>query len=130
MTTRVTGEFRPLGNGIAVNNMEFGEVKTTSGLIITSDDGKARGVHPRWGQVTHVGPDQQDVKVDQYVLVAHGRWSRGFELNGETLRTVDPKDVLGVQDDEPQAIYKPSLGHQTQAYQGEVGVGKLDVSGT
>lgn len=130
MTTRVTGEFRPLGNGIAVHNMEFGEVKTASGLIITSDDGKTRGVHPRWGQVTHVGPDQQDVKVDQYVLVAHGRWSRGFELNGVTLRTVDPNDVLGVQDDEPQAIYNPSLGHQTQAYQGEVGVGKLDVSGT
>lgn len=127
MTTRVTGEFRPLGNGIAVNNMEFGEVKTASGLILTSDDGKTRGVHPRWGQVTHVGPDQQDVKVGQYILVAHGRWSRGFELNGETLRTVDPKDVLGVQDEQPQVIYNPSLGHQTQSYQGEVGVGKLDV---
>ena len=130
MTTGITGGFRPLGNGIAVQNMEFGEVKTASVLILTSDNGKARGVHPRWGQVTHVGPDQQDVKVGQYILVAHGRWSRGFELNGKTLRPVDPKDVLGVQDEPPQAVYTPSLGHQTQSYQGKVGVGKLDVGAT
>ena len=64
-----------------------------------------------------VGNEQLDVQVGQYVMVAHGRWSRGFELNGETVRTVDPKDVLGIQDEEPDnTIFKPSGGHQTRAY--------------
>ena len=127
MLTQVSGNFKPLGNGIAVRNMEFGEQKTEGGLIILSDDGKNSGIHPRWGEVTHIGPDQQDVEVGQFVLVSHGRWSRGFELNGEMLRTVDPDDVLGVQDEEPQSIYKASAGHQTREYQGKVGVGKLEV---
>jgi hypothetical protein len=43
------------------------------------------------------------------------------------LRTVDPEDVLGVQDEEPQSIYKASAGHQTREYQGKVSVGKLEV---
>ena len=107
--------------------MEFGERKTASGLIIVSDDGKSTGIHPRWGEVIAVGNEQQDVTVGQYVLVAHGRWSRGFKLNGETVRTVDPKDVYGIQDDEPHSIYKATAGHQTQEYQGKVSVGKLEV---
>tara|TARA_B100002019_G_C21104877_1_gene515412 strand:- start:139 stop:522 length:384 start_codon:yes stop_codon:yes gene_type:complete len=127
MNTRVEGTFYPLRDGILVRNMEFGEQRTEAGLIIMSDDGKVGGIHPRWGEVIAIGKDQEDVTVGQYVLVAHGRWSRGFELNGETVRTVDPKDVLGIQDDEPQSIYKATGGHQTYEYQGKVGVGKLEV---
>ena len=128
MTTRVEGIFKPLRDGILVRNMDFGEQKTASGLIVLSDDGKAGGIHPRWGEVIAVGNEQLDVQVGQYVMVAHGRWSRGFELNGETVRTVDPKDVLGIQDEEPDnTIFKPSGGHQTRAYEGKVSVGKLEV---
>jgi co-chaperonin GroES (HSP10) len=128
MTTRVEGIFKPLRDGILVRNMDFGEQKTASGLIVLSDDGKAGGIHPRWGEVIAVGNEQEDVSVGQYVMVAHGRWSRGFELNGETVRTVDPKDVLGIQDEEPDnTIFKPSGGHQTRAYEGKVSVGKLEV---
>ena len=128
MTTRVEGIFKPLRDGILVRNMDFGERKTASGLIVLSDDGKAGGIHPRWGEVIAVGNEQEDVSVGQYVMVAHGRWSRGFELNGETVRTVDPKDVLGIQDEEPDnTIFKPSGGHQTRAYEGKVSVGKLEV---
>ena len=127
MITKTTGTFTPLRNGILVSNMEFGEQRTEGGIIIMSDDGKSSGIHPRWGKVLAIGKDQKDVEVGQYVLVAHGRWSRGFELNGETVRTVDPEDVLGIQNDEPQSIYKASAGHQTQEYQGNVSVGKLEV---
>ena len=75
-----------------------------------------------------VGKEQLDVSVGQYVMVAHGRWSRGFELNGETVRTVDPKDVLGIQDQAPEStLMKSSLGHQTRSYEGKVSVGKLEV---
>ncbi len=128
MITRVEGDFKPLRDGILVRNMDFGERKTASGLIVLSDDGKTGGIHPRWGEVIAVGNEQEDVSVGQYVMVAHGRWSRGFELNGETVRTVDPKDVLGIQDEEPDnTIFKPSGGHQTRAYEGKVSVGKLEV---
>ena len=128
MTTRVEGIFKPLRDGILVRNMDFGERKTASGLIVLSDDGKVGGIHPRWGEVIAVGNEQLDVQIGQYVMVAHGRWSRGFELNGETVRTVDPKDVLGIQDEEPDnTIFKPSGGHQTRAYEGKVSVGKLEV---
>ena len=128
LNTRVEGEFKPLRDGILVRNMEFGEQRTESGLIIASDDGKTSGIHPRWGEVIAVGNEQGDVSVGQYVMVAHGRWSRGFELNGETVRTVDPKDVLGIQDEAPEtAIFKASGGHQTRAYEGKVSVGKLEV---
>ena len=51
------------------------------------------------------------LKIGQYVLVVHGRWSLGFKLNGETVRTVDPNDVSGIQNDEPKTIYKASAGH-------------------
>ena len=128
MNTRIDGIFKPLRDGILVRNMDFGERKTASGLIVLSDDGKVGGIHPRWGEVIAVGNEQLDVQVGQYVMVAHGRWSRGFELNGETVRTVDPKDVLGIQDEEPDnTIFKPSGGHQTRAYEGKVSVGKLEV---
>lgn len=128
LNTRVEGEFKPLRDGILVRNMEFGEQRTAGGLIIASDDGKVGGIHPRWGEVIAVGNEQDDVSVGQYVMVAHGRWSRGFELNGETVRTVDPKDILGIQDDEPDAaIFKASGGHQTRAYEGKVSVGSLEV---
>ena len=128
MTTRVEGIFKPLRDGILVRNMDFGERKTASGLIVLSDDGKVGGIHPRWGEVIAVGNEQLDVQVGQYVMVAHGRWSRGFELNGETVRTVDPKDVLGISDEEPNNdILVATHGHQTRAYEGKVSVGKLEV---
>ena len=128
MNTRIEGIFKPLRDGILVRNMDFKGHKTAGGIIVLSDDGKLGGIHPRWGEVIAVGNEQQDVNVGQYVMVAHGRWSRGFELNGETVRTVDPKDVLGIQDEEPEkAMMKSTLGHQTRAYEGKVSVGKLEV---
>ena len=51
MITQVEGIFKPLRDGILVRNMDFGEQKTASGLIVLSDDGKAGGIHPRWGEV-------------------------------------------------------------------------------
>ena len=126
--TIVHGEFKPLRDGILVRNMEFGEQVTAGGIIIASDDGKSSGIHPRWGEVIAVGNEQTDVAIGQYVMVAHGRWSRGFTLNGEMVRTVDPKDVLGIQDQAPeQNILNATAGHQTRAYEGNVQVGKLEV---
>lgn len=111
--TNITGTFRPLHDGVLVKEMKFSEVRTASGLIIPGDDAELRGIHPRWAQVVTIGPEQTDVNEGQWILVAHGRWSRGFNLNGETHRTVDPKDILMVSDDRPRDEYfAPSMGHR------------------
>lgn len=112
--TNVTGTFTPLHDGVLVRQMKFDQVTTAGGIIIPGDDGELRGIHPRWAEVVSVGHKQKDVVVGDWILVAHGRWSRGFNLNGETVRTVDPKDILMVSDEEPQGHYTtPTMGHQT-----------------
>jgi hypothetical protein len=49
-----------------------------------------------------VGPDQQDVHVGQWVCVAHGRWTRGIDIEDEmgkrAIRKIDPKDILLISD--------------------------------
>jgi hypothetical protein len=50
-----------------------------------------------------VGPEQEHLKVGEYILVSHGRWTRGIKIedaNGErTIRKVDIKDILMVSDE-------------------------------
>jgi len=70
-------EFFPLNSDVIVNNMEFKERITTGGIILRNDNGTSLGIRPRWGQVYAVGPEQSEVKVGEWVLVAHGRWTRG-----------------------------------------------------
>jgi len=98
-------QLRPLNDVVIVSDMVFDQRITTGGIIILNDNGKGTGIRPRWAQVYAVGPDQQDVKVGDWILVAHGRWTRGLDIEDEsgklTLRRVDPKDIL-LQSDEPQ----------------------------
>jgi hypothetical protein len=70
------------------------------------DDGKEQGVHPRWAEVHAIGKDQKDVKVGQWVMVAHGRWTRTFIIESEKgekqeCRMIDENDILLVSDEEP-----------------------------
>jgi co-chaperonin GroES (HSP10) len=105
----VEGKLVPLNNNILVTDMNFDEQKTASGIIIRSDDGKAHGVKPRWCKVWAVGPEQHDVKVGEWVLVEHGRWTRGVTVredgNEFTIRRVDPECVLISSDDRPNDVY-------------------------
>ena len=98
---------RPLKDNIIVYDMNFDGRKLQSGIVLLKDDGKGYGIRPRWGKVYAVGPKQTDVKIGQWILVAHGRWTRGIDLtdeNGETItiRLVDPKDVLMAGKHKPQ----------------------------
>lgn len=96
-------EIIPLHKDVLVYDMYFGEKKTTAGIIILDDNKKDRGIHPRWAKVYAVGSKQVDVKKDDWVLIEHGRWSRGIDLEeqGITLRRVDPKCILGISENEP-----------------------------
>ena len=70
---------------------------------LLNDDGRTAGIRPRWAQIYAIGPDQKDVTVGQWILVAHGRWTRGIDIEDETgkktLRRVDPNDILLVSDE-------------------------------
>jgi len=108
-------EIRPIGKRVLVCKMRFGDVKTRGGLILLDDDGKEQGIHPRWGRVYAVGAKQEDVSVGQWILVAHGRWTRGMivERDGikEEVRMVDEKDILLVSDEEPQEEILKQAGY-------------------
>ena len=109
----VENDITPLKNRVLVSDMHFGETKSKGGIIIVDDDGSAEGIHPRWGKVYAVGKLQDDVKVGEWVMVAHGRWSRAFKLKRKEVgsagdigvelevRMIDENDILLVSEDEP-----------------------------
>jgi len=103
--THVEGRVRPIRDHILVEEMNFGERKTRSGIILPGDDGELRGIRPRWARVYAVGHEQEDIKEGQYILVSHGRRTRGVDVTHEgktiTIRRVDNNDVLLVSDDHP-----------------------------
>ena len=110
----VENDIIPLKKRVLVSDMHFGETKSKGGIILVDDDGTAEGIHPRWGKVYAVGRLQEDVKVGQWIMVAHGRWSRAFKVKrseqgsaGEIgveleVRMIDENDILLVSDTEPE----------------------------
>jgi co-chaperonin GroES (HSP10) len=95
----------PLNDNVIVIDMNFGEQKSAGGIVLQSDNGKAHGVHPRWAKVYAVGPEQKDVSVGQWILIDHGRWTRGIKIedsDGEkVIRKVEVKSMLMVSDEQP-----------------------------
>ena len=98
---------KPLHNNVVVRDMDFAGRTLDSGIVLLADDGKTDGIRPRWAQVYAVGPEQTDVTVGQWVLLEHGRWSRGINItqDGEelTIRRADPESILMVSDEEPNS---------------------------
>ena len=104
--SKVIGKLKPIRDNIIITDMEFGETKTKGGLVLLSDDGKAEGVKHRWGRVWAIGPEQQDVKIGEWILLEHGRWTRGVTYVQEdgteiTIRRADVKAILAVSDERP-----------------------------
>jgi co-chaperonin GroES (HSP10) len=99
LTTAKFNNFQAIGEHILVYGMEFKERISRGGIIMINDDMKSAGIRPRWARVYAVGPkSKEDIKVGDYVMIAHGRWSRGQTIEdseGEkTIRKVDPNDIL------------------------------------
>jgi len=105
-TLKVNG-VKAIGNRVLVKDMYFGEQKTKGGIIIGDDDGKTRGIYPRWGKVYAKGPENDDdYEIGQWVLVEHGRWTRGLKIelpdDGEVeLRMVEAESILAYSDTKP-----------------------------
>ena len=81
-----------------------GEFKkaTKSGILIAEKDMSEAAIRPRWFKVHAVGPKMKFVSVDDYVLVAHGRWSNGIKLtDGKKIYQLDNDELLVVSDENP-----------------------------
>jgi hypothetical protein len=106
-TNKVKG-ITALHDHVIVRDMSFDGRQLASGIVLLGDDGKTDGIRPRWAKVYAVGPDQQDVQVGQWVLVEHGRWTRGFkvEIDKEefVIRRVDTNAIIFANDEEPEEL--------------------------
>ena len=104
----IEGAIKPLHDSVIVTDMDFNDRKLASGILLLGDDGKTDGIRPRWSKVYAVGPEQKDVTLGQWILVEHGRWSRGLKIVKDdeefVIRRVDPKAILFVSDTEPENI--------------------------
>ena len=109
------GQLHPLNDSVIVSDMVFDERISTGGIILVNDNGKSTGIRPRWGRVYAVGPDQHDIRVGTWICVEHGRWTRGIEIEDEngkqTLRRVDPKDIMMESDELPDDVTFSSAIH-------------------
>jgi len=101
-------QFHALNNSVIVEDMEFDVRITQTGLILPNDNGKSSGIRPRWGRVYAIGPEQKDVRVGEWICVAHGRWTRGLDIEDDTgkrtIRKIDPNDILMSADERPDDL--------------------------
>lgn len=102
----IRGKLKPLHDKILITDMNFSSAVSAGGIILRSTDGKVDGIKPRWGRVWAIGPEQQDIKVGQWILVEHGRWSRAHEYQDENdnkfdIQLVDNNAIMMVSDDIP-----------------------------
>lgn len=106
---KLTGTITPLHDKVIVADMNFGDEQTESGLIIQSTNAKGTGVVPRWARVWAVGPQQQDVKVGEWILIEHARWTRTIEYENEDggiteLRMADLDAIMLAADEKPSGV--------------------------
>lgn len=102
----VQGKIVPIRDNVLVTDMNFDARVSKGGIVLPSDDGKSEGVRHRWGRVWAIGPLQKDVAVGEWILLEHGRWTRGVKIadeNGDEMiiRRADINAILMVTDQKP-----------------------------
>ncbi|CAB4133592.1 GroES chaperonin family [uncultured Caudovirales phage] len=104
----IEGEIKPLHDSVIVTEMDFNDRKLASGILLLGDDGKTDGIRPRWARVYAIGSEQRDVSVGQWVLIEHGRWSRGLKIirDGEEIiiHRADPQAIIFASENKPDDI--------------------------
>jgi len=110
----VRGTIRPLHDKVIVTDMNFGETRSNGGIVVLGDDGKDRGIHPRWAKVFAVGPEHnEEYGVGDWILMEHGRWTRGIKCEHDdgteyTVRMIYKDCVMMWSDEEPKDMI---IGH-------------------
>ena len=105
-------DLAPYGDRVVAHMVDdFGLERTRGGVIVDKRPEAGNSFRARWFKILGVGPDQEDVSPGQWALVAHGGWtrrSRGFtaEDGGREVQAqmVDPEEILGVQEEEPEIL--------------------------
>jgi co-chaperonin GroES (HSP10) len=94
---------KPIHDTVIVTDMSFEERISHGGIVIPTDDLKNSGIRPRWAKVYAIGPEQKNINVGNWILIAHGRWTRGVKIEDETgirvIRKVDNNDILAISDE-------------------------------
>jgi hypothetical protein len=94
----------PLKGKILVDEIDTGE-RVHNGVIRLSDNMKDSGIRPRWCHVFKVADDIDFVQPGDWILVDHGRWSRGIPvvIDGvkKNLRLVENHSISVVSDTNP-----------------------------
>lgn len=92
----------PTHDNIVCTDADLGDQTTSAGIIIKSNVKESQGITSRWMRVHKVGPEQELVSPDQWVLVEYGRWTEGFAVDGlDECYRVDPLGLLAVSDEKP-----------------------------
>lgn len=113
--TRIkTDGFQPLKGNVFVSDLDHGPSLTRGGLIIPDDNMTERGVRDRWCKVWAIGPDVTEVKVGDWVLVKHGRWTTGIDMEIKGIhhrvwRIEFPDAVLLVTDNDPRTTMPTTM---------------------
>jgi co-chaperonin GroES (HSP10) len=99
----IQGNIKPLRDKVLVCDMEHGNKTLASGLIVPDDNGKERGIRPRWCIVYAVGAEVDYVQPGDQILVSHGRWTRGVQVtqpdgSRKVVRMVESDAILLVQE--------------------------------
>lgn len=111
-------KIKPLGDYVLLHNLETGDIKRKSGIIIADDSKMSageRGIKNRWAQVFAVGPDQTDVKEGDWVLMEHGRWTEGqmFDPQDGTdpfkVWLADNNGMMAVSEEKPEEIIERGM---------------------
>lgn len=93
--------FVPLEDRIIITDIEQGMQRTDSGIYLGNHEMKVTGIRPRWARVSYVGDNVIDVKVGEWILLQHGRWSRIINYKGEDMQMADPNGILMIADKKP-----------------------------
>ncbi len=101
---------RPIHDKVLAKMIDgFGNRKTAGGIIIQEADGTEKAIRPRWFEILFTGPEQNDVHPGEYVLMSHGRWSRGIDYQGDKVYFLDNKEMLAVSNELPADINDDSV---------------------
>jgi co-chaperonin GroES (HSP10) len=103
---KVVGKIIPIRDNVLVTDMNFDARVSAGGIVLPSDDGKSEGVRHRWARVWAIGPEQKDVQVGEWILLEHGRWTRGVTVELEdgtdiVIRRADINAILMVTEEDP-----------------------------
>jgi len=103
------GKLRPIRDHVLITELEEEGIQLQSGIYIPSQDAKTAGIKARWCKVYAIGPEQNSVKVGEWIYVKHGRWTRGIKIEDKgqeyIVRRVDSDDILISADNKPEDFY-------------------------